>query len=248
MSLSLLPTKAANKLIMGKCRSTALESYKMQHPRLLTLYWHSVDALLMLCWRSVDGLLTVCWPSLSGEGTSTFTILPIKAANTSIMNKCHSAALGWYKMQHTKSLMLCWRSFSDWGCDQVAFSFAHKGCHYLSLWVNAVAQSLNHIRCNTQDCWPSVDALLMLCWRSVDALLTLCWCSLSGEATSTLTILPIKATHTLIMDKSRSTALGWHKMQHTKLLTLCWRSFSDWGCDHVAFSFAYKGWQYVDYG
>jgi len=59
VSLSLLRTKAANTLIMGKCRSTALESYKMQHPRLLTLCWPSVDALLKLCWWSVDALLTL---------------------------------------------------------------------------------------------------------------------------------------------------------------------------------------------
>jgi len=116
------------------------------------------------------------------------------------------------------------------------------------LWVNAVAQPLNHIRCNTRDCWRSVDTLLMLCWRFVDGLLTLCWRSLSGEATSTLTILHIKAADTSIMDKCRSATPGWYMMQHTKSLTLCWRSFSDWGCDHVAFSFARKGRQYVDYG
>jgi hypothetical protein len=115
------------------------------------------------------------------------------------------------------------------------------------LWVNAIAQPLNHTRCNTQDCWCSVDALLMLCWRSVDALLTLCWRSLSGEATSTLTILQIKEAITSIMDTCHSAALGWYKMQHTKSLTLCWRSFSDWGCDHVAFSFDHKVCQYVDY-
>jgi len=48
-----------------------------------------------------------------GVAALTQTILPIKAANTSNMGKCHSPALGLYKMQHTKSLMLCWRSF--WG-------------------------------------------------------------------------------------------------------------------------------------
>ena len=59
MSLFLLRTKAANTLIMGNCHTTALESYKMQHPRLLTLCWRSVDALLTLCWWSVDALLTL---------------------------------------------------------------------------------------------------------------------------------------------------------------------------------------------
>jgi hypothetical protein len=49
MSLSRLLIMAANPSIMGKCRSTALALYKMQHSKLLTLCWHSVDAVLMLC-------------------------------------------------------------------------------------------------------------------------------------------------------------------------------------------------------
>jgi hypothetical protein len=126
---ALLPTKGANTLIMGKCRSTALESYKMQHPRLLMLCWRSVDALLMLCWRSGDGLLTRYWRSLLRQETSTLTRLLIQVANTLIMDTCHSTAPRWYMMKHTKSLTLCWHSFSDWGCDNVDLSFAHKGCH-----------------------------------------------------------------------------------------------------------------------
>jgi len=146
---------------------------------------------------------------------------------------------------------------------------------------NTIAQLLDYTRCNTQDCWrsvdtllmlywcsvdplltlcwpsvdplltlcwPSVDPLLTLCWPSVDPLLTLCWHSLAGEAASTLTILLIQTANTSIVDKSRSTALGWYKMQHPNSLALCWRSFSAWGCDHVAFSFAHKCCQYVDYG
>jgi len=132
-----------------------------------------------------------------------------------------------------------------WPC-RFVFCLQRLPIHWL--WVNAIAQPLNHTRCNTQDCWCFVDALLTLCWRSVHALLTLCWRSLSGESRSTLTILPIKATNTSIMDKSRSTALGWHNLQHTQSLTLCWRSFSDWGCDHVAFSFAHKCCHYIDCG
>jgi len=115
-----------------------------------------------------------------------------------------------------------------------------------------VAQPLYYTRCNTQNHWHSVDTLLtrvwMLCWRSIDALLTLCWCSVCGVAVSTHRISPIKAANTSIMGKCRSTALGLYKMQHTKSLTLCWRSFSDWGCDYVAISFAHNGCQYVDSG
>jgi hypothetical protein len=102
MSLSLFRTKAANTLILGKCQSIAFKSYKMHHRRLLMLCWRSDDALLKLCRRSVDGLLTLCWGWLSGETTSTLTILPIKAANTLIIDKCRSVAPGWYKMQNPK--------------------------------------------------------------------------------------------------------------------------------------------------
>jgi len=170
MSRSLLSLKAADTLIMGKCCSIALGLYMMQYPRLLTL-----------CWRSVDALLTLCWRSFFGVATTAFTILSLKPANTSIMGKSRSIALGLYKMQHPKLLTLCWRSYL-------------------------------------------------------------------GVATSTLTILPIKEANTLIMGKSRSTALGLYKMQYPKLLTHHWRTFSEWGCDHIAFSFALEGCQYVDYG
>jgi len=64
ISWSLLRITAANMLIMGICHSTALELYKMQHPKSLTLCWHSVDVVLMLCWCSVDTLWTLCWCSV----------------------------------------------------------------------------------------------------------------------------------------------------------------------------------------
>jgi len=131
MSPALLPINAANTLIMGKCPSTALGLCKMQHLRLLMLCWWSVDDLLMICWCSVDALLMLCWRSVSGEATLTLTILRIMAANTSIMDKSCSTTLGLHKMQHPKSLTLCWRSFSEWGCDHVAVSFAHQGCQYV---------------------------------------------------------------------------------------------------------------------
>jgi len=115
------------------------------------------------------------------------------------------------------------------------------------LWVYALAEYLDFTWSNTQNRWHSVDNPLTLCWYSVDTLLTLCWRSVWGVAVSTHTISPIKAANTSIMDKCHITALGLYKMQHQKLLTLCWHSFSDWGWDHVAFSFAHQGCQYVDY-
>jgi len=116
------------------------------------------------------------------------------------------------------------------------------------LWISAIAEPLDYTRCNTQNRWHSVDNLLTLCGCSVDNPLTLCWRSFWGVAVSTHTILPVKAANTSIMDKCRITAFGLHKMQPTKSLTLCWRSFSDWGSDHVVIAFAQNGCQYVDYG
>jgi len=131
LTLTIFPIKVAHTSIMGKCHSTALGLHKMQCPKSLPLCWHSVDAVLTLCWRSVDALLTLCWRSVLAEATSTLTLLPIKGANTSNMGKCRSTALGLYTMQRPNSLTLCWRSFSEWGCDHVAFSFAYKGCRYV---------------------------------------------------------------------------------------------------------------------
>ena len=155
---------------------------------LLTLSWRSVDALLTLCWCSVDALLMLCWQSSFCVVTTTLTTLPIQAANTSIMDKSCSLALGLYQMQHPKLLTLC--------------------------------------LC-------SVDTLLTLIFRCCDI---------------NIYHIDYKEPNTPIMGTSRSTALGLYKMQHPKSMTLCWRSFSEWGCDHVDFSFAHKGCQYVDYG
>jgi len=203
MSRSHLHRMAANTLIMGLCRSRALGLYMIQHPKALTLCWHSVDTLLMLCWRSVDSLLTRSWCSVD--------------AHFEVQRYRHTQYCLWW-------LPILW------------------------LCINAVAQPLDYTRCNTQNRWRSVDNLLMLCWCSVDNLLTLCWRSFWGVAVSTHTILPIKAANTSIMGKCRITALGIYKVQHPTLLTLCWCSFSDGGWDHVSFSFAHQGCQYVDNG
>jgi hypothetical protein len=167
------------------------------------------------------------------------------------------------------------------------------------LWflVNARALPLDYTTCNAQNCWSSVDALLMSCWCSVDALLTLwwrcfhtlltlifscnnnnstglhmqaatssmidrsrslavglypmqhpklltlCWHPDLSVATLMSTILTITKPNTPIMGTSRSTALGLYKMQQPQFVTLCWRSFSEWGCEHVNFSFSHEGCQ-----
>ena len=128
-TLMIFPKKVVNTSIMDRCHSTALGLHKMQHPKLLTLYWHSVDAVLTLCSRSLWGAVT-----------STFTIFPIKAANNSIMGTLWSTALGLYKIQHQNVLTLCWRSvyavfmlifrWSDIEINNVAY----KGGQYFNYW------------------------------------------------------------------------------------------------------------------
>jgi len=131
MSRSHLHRMAANTLIIEICHNSALGIYIMQHPKALTLCWHSVDTVLMLCWLSVGAVLTLCCRSFWGVTVSTNTILAIMAANTSIMDKCRSTGLGLYKMQHTKSLTRCWRSFSDRCWDHVTITFVQNGFQYV---------------------------------------------------------------------------------------------------------------------
>jgi len=52
----IVPIKAANTSIMGKCHSTVLGLYKMQHPNLLTLSWRSLDTLLTFIfgWSDIE--------------------------------------------------------------------------------------------------------------------------------------------------------------------------------------------------
>jgi len=51
----------------------------------------------------------------------------------------------------------------------------------------------------------------------------------------------------MIMDNSKQITLQLTYLQVQKSLTLCWCSFSEWGCYCVAFSFHYKGCQYIGY-
>jgi len=109
----------------------------------------------------------------------TQTILPIKAANTSIMGQCHSTALGLCKMQHTKSLTLCWRSLSDRCCDHVTIALALNGWQFVD-YAHMPQQSPPNIHDATPK---SVDTLLTLSWHCVDALLMLCWCCVDALLT-----------------------------------------------------------------
>jgi len=45
-------------------------------------------------------------------------------------NGCNPVPLILRKMQHGKSLMLHWRSFSRWGREHFTFPFSYKGSQY----------------------------------------------------------------------------------------------------------------------
>jgi len=53
--------------------------------------------------------------------------------------------------------------------------------------------------------------------------------------------LPIKAANSFSLHHSNQVSYWLPDLQDQKLLTLSWRSFSEWGGEHVAFSFANKG-------
>jgi len=219
----------------------------LQCQKSLTLCWHSVDTLLMLCWRSVDALLTLIFRCSDND----FDHIAYKGGQYFDYGyrPYHSP---WIIKDATHKIVdaLLTLIFRLWllSCHCV---FCVKRLPVRSIWIIA-SKSRPNWRPKIVDslltlCWHSVDTLLTLCWRFVDALLTLCWRSFLGVATMTLTILPIKAANTSIMGTGRTIALGLLKMQHTKSLTLCWRSFSDCDCDHVVVCFAYRGCQYAQY-
>jgi len=97
---------------------------------LFCTYWVAIHWLWIAASKSLTNYLIYKTKQSGGSidawgvAALTQTVLPIKAANTSIMGKCRSTALGLYKMQHPKSWMLCWPSFSDRGCDHVKIAFA----------------------------------------------------------------------------------------------------------------------------
>jgi hypothetical protein len=59
--------------------------------------------------------------------------------------------------------------------------------------------------------------------------------------------LPIKAANSRYMDVCDQSQIRLPKIQVQKSLTLCWRSFSEWGRECVTFSFAYNCSLYLIY-
>jgi hypothetical protein len=65
--------------------------------------------------------------------------------------------------------------------------------------------------------------------------------------TVSISLLPIKAAHTLVMDNSEQIGFQLTYLPQKISLTLCWGSVSECGCYRAVVSFAYKGSQSVEY-
>jgi len=61
-------------------------------------------------------------------------------------------------------------------------------------------------------------------------------------------VLPIQGAITMNMSSHHCIAIRLSKMQHQKLLMVCWRSFFGGCSDIITTIFAHKGGQYCDYG
>ena len=79
------------------------------------------------------------------------------------------------------------------------------------------------------------------CWRSVDAHFQ------NVAVTVSISLLPIKAAHTLVMDNSQQIGFQLTYLPQKISLRLCWRSVSECGCYCATVSVAYTGCQSVDY-
>jgi len=182
MSQSYLRRMAANTLIMGLCPSRALELYMMQHPKALTLCWHSVDTVLILCWRSVDALLMLCWRSVDAHFEVqryrhtrycqyrlpiprlciNAVAQPLDYTRCNTQNRWRSVDAHFQSGAVTMSRSLLLRTAANTMMMDICRSRA------LGLYKMQYPKSLTL-------CWHSVAVVLMLYWRSVDAWLTLIW-------------------------------------------------------------------------
>ena len=107
----------------------------------------------------------------NGELNVSLALLLIKAANMLVTHNSKHIPFELPYLNYEKALTLCWRSVPN-GSEIDNNHIAHKGGQTLIMW-KCHSKPLDQTRCNTQDCWRSVDAQLMLCWRSDDTVLML---------------------------------------------------------------------------
>jgi len=98
-------------------------------------------------------------------------------------------------------------------------------------WMSGTNQNLDYPRCNAKVHWGSIDAH-----------------SQHGTGAVLLSVSSTNIANTSVIPNSDHITIQLPYSQDQESLTLCWRSFSQWGSDHVAVSFACKCCQYVGFG
>ena len=128
----------------------------------------------------------------------------------------------------------CWRSveahFQN-GAGSVSLLFLALKAAITSFLDDSKQLPVRLPRLNTKNCWHSVDAHLMY-----------------GAGSVSLIILTGKVANTSSMNDCNQSPLRLCKMHSQKSFTLHWRSFPEWGSDHVINSFPEKGCHYFGYG
>jgi len=111
VSLIFFPLRAAITSFMDLCNQSPVILPKCNTEN----WWHSVDTHLEDAVESESPLF-----------------LPERAANTSFMDVCNQSTHRVPKIDSHKLLMLGWRSFPEWGSDNVTVAFDYNGCQYVS--------------------------------------------------------------------------------------------------------------------
>jgi len=105
------------------------------HLQKLPIHWLCITATRSLlndrtykstnCWRCFDTHSQNCAVSVL------LFLLPIQAANRSVVHNSDHITVQWPYLHDHKSLMLRWCSLSEWGSYRVAVAFAYTICQYV---------------------------------------------------------------------------------------------------------------------
>jgi len=97
--------------------------------------------------------------------------------------------------------------------------------------MSAIIRELDYPKCNTKNCWCSVDAHFQ-----------------NGAGRVSLSLLHIQAAYTSFMIVCIQLPLRISKLQDKKSLNRRWLSFSGWGRERFSVVVDYKGGQYIRTG
>jgi len=170
-------------------------------------------------WHSIDTNLH------DGTGSMSVLFLPRKAANTSTI-----ATYVTKDIQPTivnSPLTLVFR-MGQWQCHLL---FCQVRIPVRWLWIAATRSLFDYCTYTTINRWRAIDAYFQ-----------------NGATSMLLLFLTWKTANTWFRNVCNQSPLRLPEMYRQKLLTLCWRTFSEWGSDRVVYSCSKKGCQDVSYG